>query len=64
MLLLPDDMQYFVEGSDEAMSLRLKWHTIAVNSNLPLFIYFHIMYMSTSTWFFSSLRFNFIRLLR
>ncbi|XP_030950334.1 uncharacterized protein LOC115974227 [Quercus lobata] len=30
-LLLPDDMQYFVEGSDEAISLKLKWHTIATS---------------------------------
>nr|POE98879.1 hypothetical protein CFP56_44641 [Quercus suber] len=28
-LLLPDDMQYFVEGSAEAISVKLKWHTIA-----------------------------------
>ena len=26
-----DDLQYFLEGSDEAISLRLKWHTIVVN---------------------------------
>ena len=41
-LLLPDDMQYFSEGSDDVISFRLKWHTIAVNLDLfffpPLFL--------------------------
>ena len=37
-LLLPNDMQYFAEGSDETVSLRLKWHTIAVSSKLFPFL--------------------------
>lgn len=35
-----DDVQYFTDGSDEAVSLRLKWYTIAVSSKFfPFVIY-------------------------
>ena len=41
-------MQYFVEGSDKSISLRLKWHTIAINFN-PLFkIYLCILFIFAS----------------
>ena len=64
-LLLPDNMQYFAEGSDEAISLKLKWHTIAVNFNFSLFIYLRIISISTSNLAFLSLCFNgFVRLLK
>ena len=31
-------LHFFAEGSDEAVSLRLKWHTIAVSSKLFPFL--------------------------
>ena len=40
-LQLPSDGQYFSEGSDEAVSLRLEWHTIAV----WLVLLFHLLFL-------------------
>lgn len=64
-LLFLDNMQYFAKGNNEAISLKLKWHAIAVNFNFSHFIYFRIISISTSNLAFLSLCFNcFVRLLK
>lgn len=43
-LLLPNDTHYFAKGIGKAISLRLRWHTIAVSSkSFPFFTYLPII---------------------
>lgn len=45
-LLLPWDLKIFAVGTDESISRRLQWHTIAVNSCLsPVPFFFISMYI-------------------
>ena len=38
-LLLPEDIQFFSDGSKDSIVQWLQWHTIAVSSFTVLFIY-------------------------
>ena len=39
-LLLPEDVQFFLDGSEDSIVRRLQWHTIVVTFLSLLLIYF------------------------
>lgn len=58
-LLLPEDVQFFLDGSEDSIVRRLQWHTIAVTFSLPTS---HLLCGMNDFLFLLSLFFAFLRI--